>query len=82
MKLKTLKDIEKISDGSSYERLEKAVCKRIKAEAIKWVKDCKKPVDSTRSDRCGKSLDKFPYNYCCCCQRTIKMNNITKEDLI
>ncbi len=39
MKLKTLKDIEAISDGSSFERVEKAVCNRIKAEAIKWVKE-------------------------------------------
>ena len=70
MKLKTLKDIE--WGLGSKETLE-----NIKAEAIKWVKDCKNPVDFTRNDRCGHNLKE----YCCCCQRTIEMNNITEEDL-
>lgn len=53
----------------------------LKQEAINWIKNCNNPVDFTRSDRCGKALDRFPYCYCDECQRFIKFFNLTEEDL-
>lgn len=79
MNLKTLKDIEKELEFGFNFGMERMLI--LKQEAIKRVKSCKKPVDFTRSDRCGKSLDKFPYNYCEICQREIWFNNLTEEDL-
>ena len=85
MKLKTLKDFKITYDnGTSFFELDgwrtnsgEHFVNKLKQEAIKWVKNCKAPVDFTRNDRCGHNNKEF----CCCCQRTMKMNNITEEDL-
>ena len=43
----------------------------LKAEAVKWVKEC--------SHCCGILEGR---KFCIACQRTIKMNNITEDDMI
>lgn len=71
MKLKTLNDLfeELPQDGVTYYVL--------KQEAIKRVKECKRPVDFTRHDRCGHDKKE----YCDVCQREIWFNNLIEEDL-
>ena len=76
--LKTLKDLGWDESGKGDKILTQS---ELRQEAIKRVKACESPVDFTRNDRCGKALDKFPYNYCDVCQREIWFNNLTEEDL-
>ena len=80
MKSKTLKDWR--------HDLPDFIMKEIKAEAIKWVKNCKNTEDFSTHNACGfyyikrdKTTLKPKPVFCCCCQRTMKMNNITEEDL-
>ena len=63
-KLKTLKDINEVK-GVDFTCL-RLTQEAIKAEAIKWVKDC----------FCREETPRCP-----ACERTIKMNNISEEDL-
>ena len=74
---KTLKDIKE----GRYEFVGLVRLDHLKAEAVKRVKYCDSLICFTRNDKCGKSLDKFPYNYCKVCRREIWLNNLTEEDL-
>jgi len=71
MKLKTLKDINWVDRPGLILRNE------LKSEAIKRVKSCKRPVDFSRSDRCGHNKKE----YCDVCKREIWFNNLTEKDL-
>ena len=68
MTLKTLKDMDKLNYGCNNYLLEV----QLRQEAIKWIKNCKW--------LCGKQSTR-EWRFCCCCQRTMKMNNITEKDL-
>ena len=73
--LKDLRNFESVicKDGAEWKPNEGFIYKGdLKAEAIKWVKDCewiKSPWLCVKGQRC------------IACKRTMKMNNITEEDL-
>lgn len=81
MNLKTLKDISpyhRENKGRSGSHLiEKD---QLRDEAVKWVKNCKRPVDFTRNDRCGVNQN-YRVEFCEVCQDRMKFFNLTEEDL-
>lgn len=71
--LKTLKDLflDSHIDDSPND-----VITKIKAEAVKWVIDC------GCEDKVFNTDGKLSFiNRCIACERTMKMNDITEEDL-
>ncbi len=79
--LKTLKDFvwdKRIPDEYGYFKsmTEEDIKKELRQEAIKRIKACEKPVDFTRSDRCGTNG-----NYCEICEREIWFNNLTEKEM-
>ncbi len=64
--LKTLKGI-----GEGYETRD-SMREKLKAEAIKWVKEC---------EHKGYPAECRKGHHCLTCQRTMKMNNITEKEL-
>ena len=68
MKLKTLKEIFSSNKNELFINRE-----YLKAEAIKWVKYCEY--------RGNSGCLCIPNHRCRGCQRTMKMNNITEEEL-
>ncbi len=75
MRLKTLKEIDLLENGESrfQDRANEVIKERLRAEAIKWVKDC---------ERCKIVIYENQVSHAClACNWITYFFNITEEDL-
>lgn len=83
-KEKTLKDMHCYGDSDSGYLISIG---DVRQNAIKWVKNCENTEDCTTHNMCGFYYDRKKTHkknrpvFCCCCLRTMEMNNLTVEDI-
>ena len=86
--MKTLKDLffenhNHSEDGTPCIYNSEKFEKKVKAEAIKWVKNCScKKIKIKIQDNNEPIKEEWHRNYCFACLRFIEFFNITEEDLL